>query len=58
MALQFSLLKENKINGFSAKITESNAKGNDNFATKLIGTDIVEKKCERGKKKESNPFLF
>ena len=38
--------------------TESNAKGNDNFATKGISTESVEKKCGRSKKKESNFLLF
>ena len=33
---------------------ESNAKGNDNFAAKMISTENVEKKCGRSKKKESN----
>ena len=37
---------------------ESNAKGNDKFATKAISTENVEKKCKRSKKKESNLFLF
>ena len=32
---------------------ESNAKENDNFATKIISTENV-KKCGRSKKKESN----
>ena len=35
-----------------------NAKGNDNFATKVISTENVETKCGRSKKKESNPFYF
>ena len=38
--------------------TESNAKGNDNFATKVISTENVEKKCKRSKKEETNSFLF
>ena len=38
--------------------TESNAKGNDNFATKAISAENVPKKCGRSKKKESNLFLF
>ena len=33
---------------------ESNAKENDNFATKMISTENAEKKCGRSKKKESN----
>ena len=37
---------------------ESNAKGNDKFATKVISTENVKKKCKRSKKKESNLFLF
>ena len=37
---------------------ESNAKGNDNFATKMISTENVEKKCKRSKEEESNLFLF
>ena len=35
--------------------TESNAKGNDNFATKVISAENVEEKTN---KKESNLFLF
>ena len=35
--------------------TESNAKGNNNFA---VDVENVEKKCGRSKKKESNLFLF
>ena len=31
--------------------TESNAKGNDNFASKVISTENVEKKCGRSKKR-------
>ena len=38
--------------------TESNAKGNDNFATKVKSTENVEKKFGTSKKKESNFFLF
>ena len=34
--------------------TESNAKGNNNFAADV---ENVEKKCGRSKKKESNLFL-
>ena len=37
---------------------ESNPEGNDNFATKVITTENVEKKCKRSKKEESNLFLF
>ena len=37
---------------------ESNANRNDNFATKVISTENVEKKCKRSKKKESNLFRF
>ena len=37
---------------------ESNAKGNDNFATNVISTENVEKKCERSKMEESNLFFF
>ena len=37
---------------------ESNPEGNDNFATKVINTENVEKKCKRSKKEESNLFLF
>ena len=37
---------------------ESSPKGNDNFATKVISTENVEKKCKRCKKEESNLFLF
>ena len=33
---------------------ESNAKGNDNFATKMISTENVENKFGRIKKKQSN----
>ena len=33
-------------------------KGNDNFATKVISTKNVEKKCKRSKKEESNLLLF
>ena len=36
---------------------ENNAKGNDNFATKVISMENVEKKW-RSKKKESILFLF
>ena len=38
--------------------TESNAKGNNNFATKVISAENVEKKKGRSKKKESNLFLI
>ena len=38
--------------------TQSNAKENDNFATKVISAKNVEKKCRRSKKKESNLLLF
>ena len=39
--------------------TKSHAKGNDNFATKVISMEIVEKRiCGRSKKKKSNLFLF
>ena len=38
--------------------TENSAKGNDNFATKVISTENVEKLCGRSKKKESNLSLF
>ena len=38
--------------------TESNAKGNNNFATKVISAKNVGKKCRRSKKKESNLLLF
>ena len=37
---------------------ESNPKGNDNFATKLISAENVEKKCKTSKKEESNLFIF
>ena len=37
---------------------ESNPEGNDNFATKVITTENVEKKCKRSKKEESNLSLF
>ena len=37
---------------------ESNANRNDNFATKVVSTENVEKKCKRSKKKESNLFRF
>ena len=37
---------------------ESNPKGNDNFATKVISTENVGKKCKKSKKEESNLFLF
>ena len=38
---------------------KSNAKVNDNFATKMISTENVEKKkCGRSKKKESNLLFF
>ena len=37
---------------------ESNPKGNDNFATKLISTENVEKKCKTSRKEKSNLFLF
>ena len=37
---------------------ERNSKGNDNFATKVISTENVEKKCKRSKKEESDLFLF
>ena len=37
---------------------ESNAKGNDNFANKVISTENIEKKCKKSKKKESHLFLF
>ena len=37
--------------------TESNAKGNDNFATKVISAENEQKKCGRSKKKESNLFF-
>ena len=37
---------------------ESNPKGNDNFATKLIRTENVEKKCKTSQKEESNLFIF
>ena len=37
---------------------ESNAKGNDNFASKVISIKNVEKKCKKCKKKESHLFLF
>ena len=33
-------------------------KGNDNFVTKVISTENVEKNCGRNKKKESDLFLF
>ena len=36
----------------------SSAKGNDNFATKVISTENVEKLCGRSKEKESNLSLF
>ena len=39
--------------------TEWPSTGNDNFATKVISTENVEKKeCGRSKEKESNLFLF
>ena len=39
--------------------TECTSSGNDNFTTKVISTENVEKKeCERSKKEESNLFLF
>ena len=39
--------------------TECPSTGNDNFATKVISTENVEKKeCGRSKKKESNLFIF
>ena len=37
---------------------ECNAKGNDNFATKVISTENVGKKWGRSKNKESNFFFF
>ena len=37
---------------------ESNPKGNDNFATKVISTENVEKGCKRRKKEKPNSFLF
>ena len=37
---------------------ESNAKGNDKFAAKVISMENVERKCKRSKKKESSLFLF
>ena len=37
---------------------ESNPKGNDNFATKVISTENVKKKCKRSEKEESDLFLF
>ena len=37
--------------------TECNAKGNDNFATRVISTENVGKKWGRSKKKESNLFF-
>ena len=36
---------------------ESNSKGNENFATKLISTENVEKKCKTSRKEKSNLFL-
>ena len=39
--------------------TECTSTGNNNFATKVISTENVEKKeCGRSKKDESNLFLF
>ena len=38
--------------------TECNAKGNDNFSTKVVSMENVEKNCGRSKKKEPNFFLF
>ena len=37
---------------------ESNPKGNDNFATKVISKENVEKGCKRSKKEKPNLFLF
>ena len=37
---------------------ENIAKWNNNFATKVMSTENVEKKCKRSKKKESNLFVF
>ena len=37
---------------------ESNPKGNSNFATKVISTENLEKKCKRSEKEESDSFLF
>ena len=37
---------------------ESNPKGNDNFATKVISKENVKKKCKRNEKEESDLFLF
>ena len=50
-----SLIKGKKMLG----ATECRSTGNDNFATKVISTENVEKKeCGRSKKKESNLFIF
>ena len=39
-------------------VDEGSAKGNDNFATKVITTENVEKNMWKSKEKESNLFLF
>ena len=37
--------------------TESNAQGNDNFATKVTNTENVEKKCEAVRRKNQTYFF-
>ena len=38
--------------------TESNPEGNDNFATKVISTENVEKNVKEVKRKNQTLFLF
>ena len=37
---------------------ESNTRENDNFTSKMISMESVERKCNKSKKEESNLFLF
>ena len=37
---------------------ESNTRENDNFTSKMISMESVERKCNKSKKEESNLFIF
>ena len=37
---------------------DSNTRENDNFTSKMISMENVERKCNKSKKEESNLFLF
>ena len=46
------------LDAIESNAKKKNKKKNDNFATKVISTENVEKKSGRSKKRESKLFLF